>query len=82
MSKSPVRVNIDELAVTELESDFEEFVYQVEKPEEYNSDEEIQGDDIEESSTLSLTELTYVITKSVAVFFDDLPVKLPPTRDI
>ena len=35
---SPIKVNIDELPVTESESDFEEFVYQVEELEDYNSE--------------------------------------------
>jgi len=45
---NPVRVAIDKLFI--IESEFEEFIYQVEEPEDYVSDEEIQGDDIKESS--------------------------------
>jgi len=44
----PVRVNIDELPRTKSESDSEEFIYHVEEPEDYDSDEEIQCDNIEE----------------------------------
>ena len=46
---SPVKIAIDKLSITESESDSEEFIYQVEEPEDYISDEVIQGDDIEDS---------------------------------
>jgi len=45
-----------ELPVTNLESDSGEFIYQVEKPEDYDSDEEIKGDDINESRIMSYSQ--------------------------
>ena len=45
-----------ELPVTNLESDSGEFIYQVEKLEDYDSDEEIKGDDIDESRIMSYSQ--------------------------
>ena len=48
---SPVKVTIcKKLLVTNSEYDFEEFIYQVAKLEDYDCDEEIKSDDIKESS--------------------------------
>jgi len=56
-----------ELPATNPESDSKEFIYQAKKPEDYDSDEEIKGDDIEESDTLIPLEATLVITEFIDV---------------
>ena len=81
--RSPVKVVINKaLHVTNPESDSEEFIYLPgEWTRDYDSDEDIKGDDIEESSTLIRLEVTLVITEFIDVFFKDstmVPLKVSP----
>ena len=68
---SSVSVVIDKLYGTNKESDSEEFIYQMGESENYVSDEEIQGDDIEKSSTSSPLGVIPVATESIHVFPKD-----------
>jgi len=63
--------------------DSEEFIYQAEKSEDYDSDEKIKGDDIEESSTLISPEANPVITEFTDVFPKDnilIPLEVTPVN--
>ena len=57
-------------------------MYQVEELEDYDSDEDIKGDDNEESSTLIPLDVTPVIMEFVDAFPQDLPNKVPLIRNI
>ena len=69
---SPVKIAIDKLSITESESDSEEFIYQVEEPQDFNSDKENMGGNIEVSNTSSPLEVIPVTTKFIHVFPKDL----------
>ena len=68
---NPVKVVIDKLHVTNTESGSEEFIYQVEKPEDSNSNKETMGGNTEESSTSSPLEVILVTTKFTDIFSED-----------
>ena len=52
---SPVKIAIDKLSIIESESDSEEFIYQVKEPQDFNSDKENMGDNIEVSVLRALS---------------------------
>ena len=62
---TPFRVVIDKLPVTESTFISEELILQAEEPENYDSDEEIQGDEIEESNTSIPLEVIQVTTEPI-----------------
>ena len=58
---SPVKIIINKLSVTKLESDSEESICQEEEPEDSDSDEKIMIDNLVESNTSSPLEVVPVI---------------------
>ena len=72
-----------ELPVTNLKSYSEEFIYHVEEPEDYDSDEEIKGDNVDESNTMIPPEAIPVITVFTDVFTKDrtpIPLEVTPVN--
>jgi len=65
---TPVRVAFNKLPATNTEPDQEESIYQAREPEDSESEEEITGDNIEESSTSSPLETILVITEFTDIF--------------
>ena len=60
-----------ELSVTNSKSNSREVIFHTKEPGDSDSDEEIKGDDIEESSTLNPPEDTPRITEFTDVFLND-----------
>ena len=67
----PVRVVIDKLYVINTESDSEEFIHQIKELEDFNSNNEIMGGNIEKSSASSPLEVVLVTTAFTDVFHED-----------
>jgi len=79
---SPIRVVIDKMHVTNTESDFEEFIYKVREPEESNSNKEIMGGNIKESSTSSPLEMILMTIAFTDVFPEDSTMFLPKVTPV
>ena len=78
---NPVKIAIDKLSITESESNSEEFIYQVEEAQDFNSDKENMDGNIEISSTSSPLEVIPVTTKFIHVFPKDstsIPLEVTP----
>jgi len=65
-----------------MESDSEEFIYQVEESEDSNSNKEIMSGNIEESSTSSPLEVILVTTVFTDVFPEDSTLFLPEVTPV
>jgi len=78
---SPVKIVIDKLSITKSESNSEEFIYQVEKPEDFNS-KEIMGGNIKESNTSSPLEVIQVTTEFIDIFLEDSTLFLPEVTPV
>jgi hypothetical protein len=71
---TPFRVAIDKLPATESKFISEELIIQVEN---YHSDEEIKGDEIEESNTSIALEVTHMTTELIDVSLEDNTSSVP-----
>ena len=79
---SPVKIVIDKLFIAESESDIEKFIYQVKKSEDFSTNKEIMGGNIEESSTLSPLEVIFVTTEFTDVFRENSTQFLPEVTTV